>query len=291
MSFSALWPAVAAALAVGSVVAIAARSRRARFAGPDSASVDAPSALRPMLRLARPLRSMTQRHLPRSIARHLSRQLARSGLVASIDSSAWAAALAACLLTGFAIAALFASWSGSLYWPALVAPWFAPWLAQHWLQQRAADGASALSKQLPAAIDLLVLCLESGASLGTALKVTHDKSAAGPLQQLLAGVLQQMRIGRGRAAAFRETMEQFDLPAITSLMTALIQADSRGMSLGPVLRSLSMQCVAERFVKAERAAMQAPVKLLLPLLLCIFPCTFIVIAVPIAARLTSQGGP
>jgi tight adherence protein C len=291
MTASVVWPSFAAALAVASFIAIAMRPQRSQIAVPDSAPADLPSALRPAWRLARPLRLMTERYLPMHLARRLNRQLARAGLIDSIDASSWSALLAACLVAGSATAVLAASWSGSLYWPALVAPWLPPWLAQSWLQTRAANRASTLIKELPAAIDLLVLCLESGASLGTALKLTHDKSASGPLQKLLAGVLQQMRAGRGRSAAFREAMEQFDLPAITGLMTALIQADARGMSLGPVLRSQSTQCVAERFVKAERAAMQAPVKLLLPLLLCIFPCTFIVIAVPIAARLTSQGAP
>jgi tight adherence protein C len=291
MSVSIVWPSVAAALAVASVIAIAVRPQRSQIAVPDSAPADLPPALRPAWRLSRPLRPITGRYFPTHIARRLNRQLARAGLLDSIDASDWAALLVACLLAGSAAAVLTASWSGSLYWLALAGPWLVPWLAQSWLQARAASRASTLIKQLPAAIDLLVLCLESGASLGTALKLTHDKSPPGPLQKLLAGVLQQMRAGRGRAAAFREAMEQFDLPAITGLMTALIQADARGMSLGPVLRSQSTQCVAERFVKAERAAMQAPVKLLLPLLLCIFPCTFIVIAVPIAARLTSQGGP
>jgi tight adherence protein C len=85
-------------------------------------------------------------------------------------------------------------------------------------------------------------------------------------------------------------MEQLDLPPLTGVLTSLIQADLRGMPLGPTLRAQSGQCISERFVRAERAAMQAPVKLLVPLLLCIFPCTFIVIAVPIAARLMGQGG-
>jgi tight adherence protein C len=86
-------------------------------------------------------------------------------------------------------------------------------------------------------------------------------------------------------------MERLDLPAVTALLTALIQADLRGMSLGAALRAQSAQCLADRFVRAERAALQAPVKLLLPLLTCIFPCTFIVIAIPIAARFVGVGAP
>ena len=123
------------------------------------------------------------------------------------------------------------------------------------------------------------------------MRIACEKQGGGPVQQLWGEVLAQIRAGSPRAAALRCVMERIDLAPVTSLFTALIQAELRGMSLGAALRAQSAQCVADRFVRAERAALQAPVKLLLPLLTCIFPCTFIVIAVPIAARFIGVGGP
>ena len=78
-------------------------------------------------------------------------------------------------------------------------------------------------------------------------------------------------------------------PAIAGLVSALVQADGLGMSLGPVLRAQAEQRRAERFARAEKLAMEAPVKLLLPLIAFIFPCTFAVLAFPIAIKFMQMG--
>ena len=65
----------------------------------------------------------------------------------------------------------------------------------------------------------------------------------------------------------------------------MAQADALGMSLGPLMRGQAAQCRTDRFQHAERLAMEAPVKMLLPLIGCIFPCTFIVLGFPIAWQL------
>jgi tight adherence protein C len=223
--------------------------------------------------------------------RHLDRALARAGLREACEPMAWVAALLLCASFAAAFGALAVVWQGlPPFWIVVVATG-AAWIMHSRLRLRAQARASAIAKELPAGIDLLVLCLEAGASLGAALRIASDKQGTGPMQQLWADVLAHVRAGLPRAAALRSVMERLDLPPVTALFTALIQADLRGMSLGAALRAQSTQCLADRFVRAERAALQAPVKLLLPLLTCIFPCTFIVIAVPIAARFIGVGDP
>ncbi|WP_376992150.1 type II secretion system F family protein, partial [Bordetella pertussis] len=81
-----------------------------------------------------------------------------------------------------------------------------------------------------------------------------------------------------------------DSPPVRAWVGALAHADAQGMSLGPMLRGLATRYRAERHQRAERLAMEAPVKMLLPLIACIFPCTFIVLAFPIGYALL-QGGP
>ena len=76
---------------------------------------------------------------------------------------------------------------------------------------------------------------------------------------------------------------------ISSFVSALIQGEKTGSSLGPILRAQGEQRRQERFLRAEKLAMEAPVKMLGPLILCIFPCTFIVIGFPIAMKFLHSG--
>ena len=78
-------------------------------------------------------------------------------------------------------------------------------------------------------------------------------------------------------------------PSITAFTTAVIQAESMGMSLGPVLRAQADQRRSERFLRAEKMAMEAPVKMLFPLIAFIFPCTFIVLFFPIVIKFMHSG--
>jgi len=279
-----------AALSCGALFAAMAAGRAPRTPG---ASVTTPLAapVRWLLRTAEGLCALVPVRSPRAVAHRLERALARAGLREECAPDAWVAALLFSALLGAGVAAAVLPWAGVSPGVVLLAAGAAPAALQSQLRQRARSRASLIAKELPAGIDLLVLCLESGASLGAAMRIASEKQGAGPVQQLWGDVLAQVRSGLPRAAALRRVMERLDLAPVTALFTALIQAELRGMSLGAALRAQSAQCVADRFVRAERAALQAPVKLLLPLLTCIFPCTFIVIAIPIAARFIGVGGP
>jgi tight adherence protein C len=105
------------------------------------------------------------------------------------------------------------------------------------------------------------------------------------LRNELRHALADMRAGAPRAEALKDLAQRVDLPALRSLVVALGQADQLGMSLGPVLRAQSAQRRAERFLRAEKLALEAPVKMLFPMVFCIFPCTFLIIGFPIAIKL------
>lgn len=283
MSGVLLWCCASAALAAGAL-ALALGVARAP-------STAAGGVMAAFIRVGVAVGALLPSRKPMRLRRVIEHQLARAGLRETCAPRDWIGCLAFCAVVAAGLASLLVAWRA---WPAFcipIAALLAPWVVHSWLTKLAERRASTLAKELPAGIDLLVLCLESGASLGAAMRIACDKQGAGPVQQLWAEVLAQMRAGQPRASALRRVMERLDLAPVTSLFTALIQAELRGMSLGGALRAQSAQCLADRFVRAERAALQAPVKLLLPLLTCIFPCTFIVIAVPIAARFVDMGGP
>ncbi|WP_255032362.1 type II secretion system F family protein [Bordetella genomosp. 1] len=154
-----------------------------------------------------------------------------------------------------------------------------------WLRRRAATLRRHADQDLPFLLDLMVLCVEAGQSVNGALSMMHEHAPPGVLRHALAAALADMRAGMPRQQALTHLAARLAAPGVGAWVATLIQAEQSGASLGPVLRGLAAQQRADVFQRAEEAAMQAPVKMLLPLVLCIFPCTFIVLAFPILRQL------
>ena len=140
-------------------------------------------------------------------------------------------------------------------------------------------------KNLPNFLDMLTLAIESGCNLTVGINIAVEKTPDNALRRAFARLLREIRSGRNRVDALRMLEERLDNPAVSSLITALVQAEKTGASLGTVLRAQSTQRTNERFARAEKLAMEAPVKMLGPLILCIFPCTFVVIGFPIGIKM------
>ena len=102
-------------------------------------------------------------------------------------------------------------------------------------------------------------------------------------------VVRDLRSGLPRADALRRMDERLVMPEITSFVGTVIQSEKMGASLGNALRSQAEQRRTERFQRAEKQAMEAPVKLIGPLMMFIFPCTFIVIGFPIVIKFMKSG--
>lgn len=166
-------------------------------------------------------------------------------------------------------------------------------LAYLWPDQRLRQRASArrriMLKELPFMLDLMTLCVEAGLSLPAALRQVADCAPAGPLRQSLRDACALERTGVDRARWLMHWAEGTDLAGVHSLVLTLAQADRLGMSLGPLLQAQAERQRSERFVRAETLALQAPVKMLFPMVLCIFPCTFLVISFPVAVKLLDAG--
>lgn len=154
-----------------------------------------------------------------------------------------------------------------------------------WLHQTGRLRQEQMLREFPFLLDMTTLCVEAGLNLQGALQQAAMNGPEGPLRSELRHALADMRAGMSRSQALSDLAQRTDLAAVRSLVTALGQADQLGMSLGPLLRSQSEQRRAERFLRAEKLALEAPVKMLFPMVFCIFPCTFLVIGFPIAVKL------
>ena len=166
----------------------------------------------------------------------------------------------------------------------------AGWLhASAWFADRVAARRRHLLKTLPFFLDLITVCVEAGLNLTGALQQAAAKGPDGLLRDELRRVLLDVRAGKSRADALRTFGDRLNEPSITHLITAIIQAEHLGMSLGPLLRAQAEQRRIERFARAEKAAMEAPVKMLFPLIAFIFPCTFLVIGFPIVVQFMHMG--
>ena len=158
-----------------------------------------------------------------------------------------------------------------------------------WLRDRIHSRRRELLKTLPFYLDIITLCVEAGLNMQGALTQAVAKGPKGVLRDEFQRLLRDIRAGKSRAASMRSLAARLNESSVTAFTTAVIQAESMGMNLGPILRAQADQRRTERFLRAEKLAMEAPVKLLFPLLAFIFPCTFVVLFFPIAMKFIHSG--
>ena len=141
-----------------------------------------------------------------------------------------------------------------------------------------------LRRGLADALDMLTVCVEAGQGFDASL-LHVARSVEGPVAGEFARVLSEIQIGKSRGAAFSSLAERTKVSEIRTFVTALVQADRLGLPIGSVLREQSKQMRLIRRQRAEEKAQKVPVKILFPMLLCIFPALFIVIIGPGAIRM------
>ena len=132
-----------------------------------------------------------------------------------------------------------------------------------------------MQAELPNVLDLLCVSVEAGLGFDSAL-VKLSERMQGPLVDEFSLVLHEMRIGESRAAALRNLSERVDVPEVSQFCRALIQADQLGIALSRILRVQSHDMRIKRQLAAEEKAMKAPVKMLFPTVIFIFPAMFVV---------------
>ncbi len=158
-----------------------------------------------------------------------------------------------------------------------------------WLGDQIKKRHHLITRALPYNLDLLTLSVEAGLDFTGALGKVVEKGKSGPLKDEFALVLKQLKMGKTREESLKSMIARVDLPSLTSFVTSLIQADRMGTSIGKILRIQSTQLRIERSQKAEKLANEAPVKMLFPLIACIFPTVFLVLFGPIVFAFTFGG--
>jgi tight adherence protein C len=148
-----------------------------------------------------------------------------------------------------------------------------------WLSRRIKARQKAVLLAVPDTLDLLTISVRAGLSFDGALAKVVEKTN-GPLADEFRRALAEIRVGKTRRDALRDVTGRTDVSALTNFIGAIIQAEQLGVSISKVLQVQSEQLRIERRQRAEEMAAKAPIKMLFPLVGCIFPSMFIVILGP-----------
>ena len=146
-----------------------------------------------------------------------------------------------------------------------------------------------LIKNLPVYLEYLTMCVDAGLNFSGAIKQAVDKGPHGAMRNEFRVILRDINSGYTRADALQRFEDRIGLSDISVFVRAVIQADKLGSSLKDTLSAQASQRLNERFQRAEKLAMEAPVKLIIPLVLFIFPLTFLILFFPIAMKFMEGG--
>jgi tight adherence protein C len=148
-----------------------------------------------------------------------------------------------------------------------------------WLFYTADIRIKSIDRSLPDAIDLLVVSVEAGLGFDLAMAKVTER-IKGPLGEEFSRALNEIKMGKNRQAALKDLSKRVNSENLRSFLSMVIQGTSMGFAIGPILRIQSDTMRTVRRQKAEEMAMKAPIKMVFPLVLCIFPALFLVIIGP-----------
>lgn len=197
--------------------------------------------------------------------------------------------LIACLLTTLVTVGLMLMLGMFSVWVLIGAALLGYYYPRVWTRDVRRRHVAAVLKQLPIYLDFLTLAVEAGLNINGAILKSVEKGPDGPLRRELEHVLRDLKSGLNRTDALRRFDERQGIKEVTNLVGAVVQAERMGSGLAKTLRFQSEQRRSERFQRAEKQAMEAPVKLVFPLLVFIFPVTFIVLGFPIVMKFVQEG--
>jgi tight adherence protein C len=156
-----------------------------------------------------------------------------------------------------------------------------------WLDNRVRHRQKEILKTLPDAFDLITTCVEAGLGLEAALARVAEKTP-GSFGEELHMMLREVALGKLRREALKELGDRVALPDLSTFINAVIQAESMGTSIAAVLRVQADQMRMKRRQRAEQQAQAAPIKMMFPLVLFIFPTMFLVILGPAGIQIYEQ---
>ena len=153
------------------------------------------------------------------------------------------------------------------------------------IREQSRDHRSELVLHWPDFIDLLVICLHSGMGFDSALRMTVDSLPDGALKKEWKRYFHDLQSGHAKHEALSDMGERLALPSINQFVSSVIYSEKYGSGLIRQMQQQSDQLRMEQTILAEENALKAPVKMLIPLSLCFFPCTFLVVSYPIIKQM------
>ena len=158
-----------------------------------------------------------------------------------------------------------------------------------YLKQKLAKRKNMISRRLPETVDLLGLCIEAGLDFVSAVRWVVDKTPGTAMTEELAFVIEEIKWGKPRIQALKDMSRRLNISEMTSFVQTIIQADRMGTPVAEAFTIISEDARAQRFHRGQRIALQAPIKILIPLIFFIMPVIGIVIGGPILLQFM-QGG-
>jgi tight adherence protein C len=238
--------------------------------------------------LASSLGVSLQRVLPVNMVQSIRHRLIMAGEPTTVPGFLMGCAASIVVMVGFAVILLTSGSFGAL------APVIAGFslilglvMPKVWLDNRTRMRQKMILRSLPDAFDLVTTCVEAGLGLEAALSRVAEK-IEGPFAEELTVLLHDVSLGKLRREALRELAERTGVPDLTTFINAVIQAETMGTSIAAVLRVQADQMRIKRRQRAEQEAQAAPIKMMFPLVLFIFPTMFIVILGPAAISIYDQ---
>ena len=218
---------------------------------------------------------------PRSSTDTVERRLMSAGVGLKISSTGFLAIKGLFALLGFSVGAMLGSSKGlgGILVAALIAGAVGFFGPDYAITLKARSRKEKVKADLPDALDLLAVSVEAGLGFDASLAKLNEHME-GPLAQEFGLTLSEMRIGESRSEALKRLSDRVDAPELSAFTRAIIQADQLGTSLGRILRVQATDARLRRQAAAEERAMKAPIKMLFPTVLFIFPAMFLVILGP-----------
>jgi tight adherence protein C len=253
-----------------------------------------PFGERVLVPLIRRVGSISARFTPQKAIQDTARRLELAGNPWPIDAATFLALrfILAILLGGFLAVVIFISPPSDqttnfmFIGGAILVGFFLPHLM---LTSRITRRQNEVRKAMPDALDLLTICVEAGLGFDAAMAKVSEKWE-NELSMAFARAIREVQLGKVRRDALKDMADRLGIPEVTSFVAAIIQSEQLGVSMAKVLRIQSDNMRVKRRQRAEELAHKAPIKMIIPLALLIFPSIMIIILTPAAIQIMANLG-
>ncbi len=249
-----------------------------------------PFSERVIFPIARSLGKLATRFTPQNYLNNIERKLELAGTSSRLDPTVFLALQFVGILTFSGIVFLFFTLlkvqtsSGIKILLVLVAGVLGFIYPQLYLTQRIQRRQKNVRRAMPDALDLLTICVEAGLGFDAAIQKVAEKWTS-DISLAFARVIQEIQLGKIRRDALRDMADRIGLAEMTSFVAAVVQSELLGVSLSKVLHIQADQMRVKRRQHAEEEARKAPIKMLIPMALLIFPALIVVLVTPAVLKL------